>query len=90
MVEYPIMVVIWEDHVTKIASDIPKNPDDLIGFPTITVGFLLSESDRFYLLAHDIERYEEHDESTYTIILKSAVISTNSYGSIPLDEIRFT
>lgn len=89
MVEYPIVAIIWEDHVTRISSEIPKNSDELIDSPTITVGILLSETDKTYLVAHDVERYDSYDNGTYTVILKNTVVGFKNFGDLQLNEIRF-
>jgi len=89
MVEYPIVAIIWEDHVTRFSSEIPENADDVIGSPTLTVGILLTETDKSYLVAHDIERHEDRDDATYTVIIKNAVLSIKKFGDLSLDQIRF-
>jgi len=89
MVEYPIVAIMWEDHMTSISSQIPRNPDEMIETPTLTVGILLSETDKTYLVAHDVERLTDIDNGTYTVILKSTVTGIKNFGKIPLNEIRF-
>ncbi len=89
MVEYPIVAIMWEDHMTTISSQIPKNPDESIEVPTLTVGILLSETDKTYLVAHDVERLTDIDNGTYSIILKSTVTGIKKFGNLPLNEIRF-
>lgn len=86
---YKVIGVIWEDHITKVATEIPSNPDEEFDVPTLTVGILLRETDKSLLVAHDIERLDTTDNATFTVILKSAVIGRKEYGEIDLDDIRW-
>lgn len=86
---YRVVAVLWEDHISKIGAEIPKNPDEVFEVPTLTVGILLRETDKSLLVAHDIERLTEVDNSIYTVILKSTVVSIKDYGVIKLDSIRW-
>lgn len=86
---YRVIAVLWEDHISKIGAEIPKNPDEVFDVPTLTVGILLRETDKSLLVAHDIERLESIDNSTYTVILKSAVLSIRDFGKLKLDNIRW-
>jgi len=86
---YKVVAVFWEDHITRISADIPENPDEIFEIPTLTVGLLMRETDKSLLLAHDIERFSEYDNSTYSVILKNAVISIKEFGEIQLDNIRW-
>lgn len=89
MREYDFVAVFWEDHYSTITSPIPKNPDDIVTTPTLTVGILLCETEKTLLIAHDIERYEDHDNASYTVLIKQAIVGRKKYGSIELDNIRF-
>jgi hypothetical protein len=86
---YKVIAVFWEDHTTKVGAEIPKNPDEVFDVPTLTVGILLRETDKSLLVAHDIERLENVDNSIYTVILKSTIISTKVFGRINLNSIRW-
>lgn len=90
MKEYEIVAILWEDHYHTSRSSIPKNPDRIVARPTLTIGVLISETKKTMLVAHDIERYEDRDDSSYTVILKKAVVSRKGYGKISLDKIRFS
>jgi hypothetical protein len=87
---YPVVAIFWEDHYQGIRSPIPKNPEEVIYRPTLTVGLLLSETEKCVLVASDIERMEEGDQATYTVILKTDIVGMKKYGKIKLENIRFT
>jgi hypothetical protein len=90
MKEYTIVAVMWEDHYHATQSLIPRNPDTVVERPTLTVGILMSETEKTLLIAHDIERYEDRDESSYTVILKATIVGgPKKYGTIELDGIRY-
>ena len=89
MSEYRVVAILWEDHVTKLGAEIPENPDEVFDLPTLTVGILMRETDKSLLVAHDIERLEDYDNSTYTIILKNAIINKKDFGEISLENIRW-
>lgn len=86
---YKVVAVFWEDHITRVAEDIPENPDEVFESPTLTVGILLRETDKSLLIAHDIERFSEYDNGTYTVILKNAVINRKDFGELDLEDIRW-
>jgi len=90
MSEYNIIAVLWEDHISKLGAEIPENPDSVFAVPTLTVGILLCETAKSLLIAHDIERLTDVDNSIYTVILKHAVIGVPKvFGQIELKEIRW-
>lgn len=89
MSEYKVVAILWEDHITKMGAEIPKNPDEVFDIPTLTVGILMRETDKSLLIAHDLERLEEFDNSTYTVILKNAIINRREFGKLDLEEIRW-
>lgn len=86
---YKVVAVLWEDHITKIAAEIPENPDEVFDISTLTVGILLRETDKSLLIAHDIERFSEYDNGTFSVIRKDAVINIKNYGKIKLKNIRW-
>jgi hypothetical protein len=61
---------------------------DAIPTPTLSVGVLYSEDDRVMIIVSDIERYNDRDEATYMVILKSTVIAKKVYGKIKLRSLR--
>lgn len=87
MKEYSIATIIWQDHWTISRSPLPKNVEDSIR-PTLTVGVILQETENVLVLASDIERYEDHDDVSYTIIFKNAIVARKEYGTIKLKKPR--
>lgn len=88
MKEYEVAVILWDDHRYINRDRLPINPDDLFSYPTLSVGLILGETEKALVLVHDIERFDDRDDSTYTVILKSTVVGKKVYGKIELDEIR--
>jgi len=86
---YAVVAVLWEDHISRIGAEIPKNPDEVFNMPTLTVGILLRETKKSLLIAHDIERLDDIDSSIYTVILKNAVIAIKEYGNIEIEGLRW-
>lgn len=86
--EYDVVVVLWEDHLSRDGFAIPLDPDELIERPTVSVGLLVRETDKCLVIASDLERYEDRDDATYTVILKNAVVGMKSYGKMELHDLR--
>ena len=86
--EYDIVLVLWEDHLSRDRYPIPLDPDELVERPTISVGILVRESPKAYVIASDLERYEDRDDATYTVILKSTVVGLEKYGKVQLSDLR--
>jgi len=84
--EYDIAVIFWEDHYHATTSSLPQNIDDVT--PTLSVGLIIEETDKALVIAHDIEKYDERDDLSYTVILKNAVVGRKVYGSIQIEEPR--
>jgi hypothetical protein len=84
MNEYKIAAVIWNDHISVDRDSLPINPEDLI-VRVISVGIILEETEEFVLLAHDIERYDNRDDSTYIVILRGTIKAIKIYGTIEID-----
>lgn len=87
--KYKVVAVIWEDHRRVDRSSLPVDPEDLI-FPTITIGALVRKTKRLIVIASDIERYEDRDDSTYTVIFRTNVNAIKEFGEIEIDNIRIT
>lgn len=87
MRKHKIVAVLWEDHTQILRGKMLKNPHDALT-PTLSVGILYKETDKVLVLVSDIERYSEHDDATYTIILKSSVVSVKEYDKIKLRKLR--
>ena len=88
MREYPIVAVLWQDHIKYDRMPVFENPDDGLINPTLTVGILFRKSKKTFLVIHDIERYHEHDDASFTVILRNAIVSKKKYGMIKLSKLR--
>jgi hypothetical protein len=86
--EFDIIAVFWEDHVRADRSPLPSNPDDLFERPALSVGILIKETEKSLLLVSDLDRYDDRDEGTYMCILKSTIVATKKYGTIPISNLR--
>jgi hypothetical protein len=86
MRKYKIVAVLWEDHTRVTASEMVSDPDTAIT-PTLTVGILYKDTAKSYVVVSDIERYEDRDEATYTIIRKP-IVALQAYGEIEITRIR--
>ena len=83
MKKYKLIGVLWNDHVTRVAQEIPDDPDSVVELPTLTVGILLRETKSRILIAHDVELGT--NTGTYTMIYKNAVLTRKIYGKIELE-----
>lgn len=82
-----IVAVLWEDHVYVDRDKIPRNPDDVIA-TALSVGILYKETEKAVVIVNSIETYHEHDDASYTIILKSTIQSMKVYGNIEVEDLR--
>jgi hypothetical protein len=87
MKEYDIASILWEDHYHVSQGPLPNDPDDFV-LPTLSVGIILEETDKTLLLVSDIERYEDREDVSYTIIYKATIIGRKTYGTINIVEPR--
>lgn len=85
--KYKVVAVIWNDHLRVDRQEIPNNPDKLI-VSTITLGILVKKTKSCVVISSDIERYEERDDSTYTIILKPMIQAIKEFGEIEIENLR--
>ena len=86
MRKHKIVAILWEDHSTFSRTRMVSDPDAAI-IPTLSVGILYKKTKRSYVLVSDIERYEDRDDATFTIIRKP-IISMEEFGEIELIELR--
>lgn len=86
MRKYKIAAILWEDHTRVTSSSMVIDPDTAIN-PTLSVGIIYKETKKSFVLVSDIERYEDRDETTYTIIRKP-VVSVKAYGEIEITKLR--
>lgn len=87
MKEYSIAVIFWDDHYSASRETLPFDPDGLMT-PVMSVGIIVEESDKSVLLVHDIERYQDRDDCTYTRILKGTIVGRKNFGTIEIEEPR--
>ena len=87
MAEYPVVAILWEDHLEIRRESVPKNADDAL-IPTLSIGILYRETAKTITLVSDIERYVDRDDTTYLIILKNTVVSVQEYGRIKVKKLR--
>lgn len=88
MSNYEIVAALWEDHTEFRGAELPLNLDELI-IPTLSIGFLYKETERFIVLVSDVERTEYIDACNFTVILKAALIGPlKEYGTIEVTELR--
>lgn len=86
--KYPIVAALWEDHTSFRSAPLPTTLDDLIK-PSLTVGILIKEDERYVIIASHIERYEYEDTGDYTAILKSSLLGElQVYGKIEIDNLK--
>lgn len=87
MKNYKIVAVLWDDHVYVDRDKIPKNPDDEI-MTTLSIGILYKQTKKSLTLINSIERYDNRDDASYTIILRSTIQGIQDYGEIELANLR--
>jgi hypothetical protein len=90
MIDYKIVVVMWNDHVHIDRSPLPEDLEDLQLRPTLSIGAIIKETEEVLILASDIDRYEDGDDLSYTVIYKNAIVGQKEYGTIPIENLRFT
>lgn len=86
--KYPVVVVLWEDHIHFDRSPILESPSAAFITPVLTAGILYKEDKKAIIVVSDIERYQEYDDTSYTVILKSAIVATKVFGKIKLKSLR--
>ncbi len=87
MKEYPVVAVIWEDHVQFSRTGLLSDPDKSI-MPSISFGALYKETEKTITIVSNIERYAEHDDADFMVILKSTVVGVKRFGKIKLRKLR--
>ena len=86
--KYPIVVILWEDHIHFDRSPILKSPSAAFKTPVLTAGILYKQDKKAVIVVSDIERYQEYDDTSYTVILKNAIIATKVFGKIKIKSLR--
>lgn len=87
--KYKVVAVIWNDHIAVRRDTIPDNPESLI-FPTITFGVIVKKTKRTILVVHDIERYLDKDDASYTLIFRANIEGIKEFGEIEIDNLRIS
>lgn len=82
---YKVVAVLWEDHMHVNRQQITRNPEMML---TLTFGVLIEKNKKYVIVASDIERYPDRDESSYTVILRSCIASIKEYGDIEIENLR--
>lgn len=83
---YPIVSILWEDHIDFRRSTIPDKIDLI---PVLTVGVIVKKTKKYLIVAYNIERYETHDEADFIIIVRSAILGIKKYGKIKINALYF-
>ena len=86
MKEYKVVAVLWDDHITFQRTALLKHPDEIIK-PTLTIGFIYKSTKKTLTIVSDLERYLDHTDASYMIILKATIRSIKEYGTIELESI---
>jgi len=87
MKKYLLVAIIWEDHTAASRTTLPRKPDDFITV-VLSVGIIIEETEKVIVLASEIERYEERDDVSYIVIIKSTIVSRQLYGTIKINKPR--
>lgn len=82
-----VVAVMWEDHVYVDRDSVPRDPDDLLT-TTLSIGIVYKETDKALVLVNCIETYEDRDDASYTVILKSTIQAIKEYGEIEIETLR--
>lgn len=88
MSQYKVVVALWEDHTVFREAELPNKLEEAI-IPSLTTGILYKETDRYVVIVSHIERFENHDESDYTIILKGSILSMKEFGEVEIKKLRY-
>jgi hypothetical protein len=87
MPKYPIVAVLWKDHIAFTRSPLTKDIGEQQK-PTISFGIIVQDTPEFLIVTSDIERYNDRDDMTFTLIYKGTIVSVKKYGTIKISELR--
>lgn len=87
MKKYSIAAIIWEDHTAASRATLTRNPDEFVTL-VLSVGIIIKETEKVLVLVSEIERYDERDDVSYIVIIKSAIVSREVYGTISINKPR--
>lgn len=85
--KYKIVAVLWDDHIYVDRDKIPLNPDDEL-MTTLSIGIIYKQTEKSIILLNCVERYNDRDDASYTIILRSTIQAIQEYGEIELAALR--
>lgn len=82
---YKVVAVIWNDHMRVDRQELKRTPNMV---STLTFGVIIEKNKKHLIIASDIERYDDRDDSTYIIILRSCIEGIKVFGEIEIDNLR--
>lgn len=82
-----IVAILWEDHVYIDRGIMAEDPDEILT-TNLSVGIIYKETKKVIILVNGIERYEDRDDVSYTVILKSTIQGIKEYGEIKIEKLR--
>ena len=87
MSEYRVSAIFWKDHTHVTSSPLTKDLEGL-QIPTLSFGAIIQDTPEFIIIASDIERYEDRDDITYTLIYKGTIVSIKDYDTICIENLK--
>lgn len=88
MKKYDVVSVLWRDHLGFNSMPLVKNPEEEIDKLTLSIGILYKETENVLMIISDVEPHSDVDNCNYVLILKSAIVATQTYGKIELRKLR--
>ena len=82
-----VVAIFWDDHLYVDRDKIPRNPDEEL-IPVLSVGIIYKETEKVLVLVNSIETYDDRDDASYTVIVKSTIRGTKEYGEIEIENLR--
>lgn len=86
MAKYKVVAVIWDDHVRVSREDLPIIPEEHL-VSTISFGVLVKKTKETLVVVSDLERFKDHTDSTYMIIIRKTVRAIKEYGEIEIENL---
>ena len=83
--KYKVVAVIWNDHMRVDRQELKRTPNMV---STLTLGIIVEKNKKHLILASDIERYDDRDDSTYIIIRRCCVEGIKVFGEIEIENLR--
>jgi hypothetical protein len=82
---YKVVAVIWNDHMRVSRGELKRTPNMV---STLTFGIIVEKTKQYIIVASDLERYDDRDDSTYMVIYRSNIQAIKEYGEIEIDNLR--